>query len=323
MVGILPLFLFLLIAESLAEGSRNWGASNIKPTQKIVRNWGSSNSRKKIPESYLKDVTTITSSSRRNIWGASDAVTDRQRQIIGGIDGPTAVDNCTCVATNLCRPRDTINQGEGIINPRHACSPDNVCCIFPLTQPVAPTGCGFRNPIGSGLGTLATRITSASPAVLGEFPWMVAILETTFDGDLFLCGGSLIDVRVVLTAAHCIDSSNVADLKARVGEFDASITSEPFPSKDILVTKTIIHPNYRAADLCNDVALMILAEDADISQPHIGLACVPNTTDSYIVDQCIVTGWGKQAFQEVSFSSFLRKIQVPIVDFRTCQTQMQ
>ena len=83
MVGILPLFLFLLIAESLAEGGRNWGTSNIKPTQKIVRNWGSSNSRKKIPESYLKDVTTITSSSRRNIWGASDAVTDRQRQIIG------------------------------------------------------------------------------------------------------------------------------------------------------------------------------------------------------------------------------------------------
>ena len=39
----------------------------------------------------------------------------------------------------------------------------------------------------------------------GEFPWMAAILESTAVGPpRFLCGGSLIQNNVVLTAAHCI-----------------------------------------------------------------------------------------------------------------------
>lgn len=181
----------------------------------------------------------------------------------------------------------------------------------------------MRNPIGSGLGALATRITTETATVLGEFPWMVAVLESTADGDVFVCGGSLIDVRVILTAAHCIQNKDAANLRARVGEWDASTTTEAYASKDISVTRTISHPDYRAADLCNDVALMILAEDADISQPHIGLSCLPDTSDTYIVDQCVVTGWGKQAFQDAAFSAYMRKIQVPIVDFGDCQTMMQ
>ena len=243
--------------------------------------------------------------------------------LAGVINGPAAVSNCTCVTTDLCRAEDTINQGEGVINPRHACAPDNVCCIYPLTQPVSPLGCGVRNPIGSGLGALATRITTETATVLGEFPWMVAILESTVDGDVFVCGGSLIDPGVILTAAHCVENKDAANLKARVGEWDASTSTEAYASKDISITKTISHPNYRAADLCNDVALMILAEEADISQPHIGLSCLPDTSDTYIVDQCVVTGWGKQAFQDAAFSAYMRKIQVPIVDFGTCQAMMQ
>ena len=100
---------------------------------------------------------------------------------------------------------------------------------------------------------------------------MVAILESTVNGDLFTCGGSLIDPRVVLTAAHCVQNREAANLRARVGEWDASSSTEAYPSKDISVSKTIVHHDYRAADLCNDAALLVLGEDADLSQPYIGL----------------------------------------------------
>ena len=72
---------------------------------------------------------------------------------------------------------------------------------------------------------------------------MVAILESTVDGDVFVCGGSLIDPGVILTAAHCIENKDDANLKARVGEWDASTSTEAYASKDISVTKTISHPS--------------------------------------------------------------------------------
>ena len=243
--------------------------------------------------------------------------------LVGVIAGPSSVTNCSCVATNLCLTEDIINQGEGVINPRHACSDNNVCCIHPLTTPLNPAACGVSNPRGPQLGALATRITTNATAVLGEFPWMVAILETTDEGNLFACGGSLVDPRVVLTAAHCVDGVDAGDLLARVGEWDASVSTGSYPSKDISVTRTILHPDYRAADLCNDVALLILADPADTTQPHIGLSCLPAPADTYLVDQCVVTGWGKQRFQDNSFSSVLRKLTVPIVEFTACQDMMQ
>jgi len=41
---------------------------------------------------------------------------------------PPAQHNCTCVAPQLCRPADTVNFGEGVINLRGECGAGTVCC---------------------------------------------------------------------------------------------------------------------------------------------------------------------------------------------------
>jgi secreted trypsin-like serine protease len=43
------------------------------------------------------------------------------------------------------------------------------------------------------------RITDGSNAARGQFPWQVALIID----NAYLCGGSLISSRWVLTAAHC------------------------------------------------------------------------------------------------------------------------
>lgn len=53
------------------------------------------------------------------------------------------------------------------------------------------------------------RIEGGEKASLLEFPWMVALFAKNKSKELFFCGGSLINERLVLTATHCCVHSNI------------------------------------------------------------------------------------------------------------------
>ena len=133
---------------------------------------------------------------------------------IGPIIAPASVSNCTCVEAYRCDAADIHQFGNGMIDPRRLCIGGDVCCTRPkpattvatsaTAKPTAAplTGCGVANPEGIGL----TRITSDTLTAYGEFPWMTAVLENVGGGKLFVCGGTLIHPRAVLTAAHCLQN---------------------------------------------------------------------------------------------------------------------
>jgi len=51
------------------------------------------------------------------------------------------------------------------------------------------------------------RIVGGNEAIQGSYPWMVMIQSTERNGS-FLCGGSIINNRTIITAAHCMDHSS-------------------------------------------------------------------------------------------------------------------
>ena len=120
--------------------------------------------------------------------------------------------------------------------------------------------------------------------------------------------------KVVLTAAHCVAERSPASLTVRLGEWDASSTSETIAHQDIRVTAVRIHPSYYPPGVFYDLALLGLEMAADTNKANIGLECLPSNdsaAQTYVLDQCLVIGWGKETFGSAGISAVLKKIQVP------------
>ncbi|MAX55043.1 MAG: peptidase [Alcanivoracaceae bacterium] len=106
----------------------------------------------------------------------------------------------------------------------------------------------------SSAQTASPRIVGGSDAPEGYWPWMAKIYIQD-DGKTFLCGGSLISSRWVLTAAHCMErSSSTPDNLQYVSPTSVSITID---QEQRTAQQIMVHDDY--ADLNHDMALVRIA----------------------------------------------------------------
>ncbi|XP_066995228.2 melanization protease 1 isoform X2 [Anabrus simplex] len=125
----------------------------------------------------------------------------------------------------------------------------------------------------SDCSALLNRILGGNEADLGEFPWLAALIYRSPKGQLgFLCGGSLINKRYVLTAAHCLlpGSSGNTLIGVRLGEHntatpidcnsDGECSDHPV---DLGIEEVLPHPEYdsRRSSQFNDIGLIRLNSD--------------------------------------------------------------
>lgn len=96
---------------------------------------------------------------------------------------------------------------------------------------------------------------------LGAFPWMVLLGKSQYGDTIFDCGGSLITTRHVLTAAHCV--TNILNV-ARLGEHDITTTTDGI-HEDVPIIKKSVHPDYDEVLDINDIAVLTLAYDVNIT----------------------------------------------------------
>ncbi|XP_072943151.1 phenoloxidase-activating factor 2-like [Epargyreus clarus] len=215
-----------------------------------------------------------------------------------------------------------------------SCSYLEQCCLPPnvreASNPIKPqikqvcrSGCGWRNP--KGLGFQITG-NNAHEAEFGEFPWMVAVLRkeelNRYQSiNLYIGGGSLIHPRVVLTAAHIL---NTMRLKVRAGEWDTQTERELYPHQERLVIEVDVHDRFNKENLHYDVALLYLDRPMDL-QPNVGLACIPHKRVYLDKNaECFATGWGKNQYgKSGQYQNILKKIDLQLVDHRLCEAQLR
>lgn len=90
------------------------------------------------------------------------------------------------------------------------------------------------------------------------------------DNFLF-CGGTLINDRYVLTAAHCLLKVNASEIVVRLLQLNRDDVSHGIESR---VAYARIHPYYNRMTLQNDIALLRLREPIDLGE-QLTPICLP------------------------------------------------
>ena len=124
------------------------------------------------------------------------------------------------------------------------------------------------------------------------------------------CGGNYIGNKIVLTAAHCVDqlNGNVNDLNIIFNKTNAFSSGDRFT-----VRKILIHPNYSQETSDNDIALIYLDEEPDVSPIYLPTPLlIKKNIYSKKKDDCIIIGYGKTEMSS-GLSLYLKKALINIM----------
>jgi len=135
----------------------------------------------------------------------------------------------------------------------------------------------------------STRIVNGNVAIQHEYPFMAVLLNRNRQ----FCGGSLIDSKHILTAAHCVahmSKYDVQNLRVRLGDHNIK-TSSDANHVEKRVKRVIRHKGFSSSTLWNDVAILTLDEEVSSNQ-NIQPICLAHGTSNYVGNVVTVAGWG-------------------------------
>merc|ERR1711955_49463 len=150
---------------------------------------------------------------------------------------------------------------------------------------------------------------SASDRIVGgkevnpkfKLPYQVLVSPCNSNGQCMMCGGTILNKRYVVTAAHCLFDGNTqltvkggAKFRVMVGEHDHCKHNEAGGKSYVLASVVHKHPKFSMDNPSgdNDIAILKLSKDLTFSD-KIKPACLPTSaTKDYSGKAASVSGWG-------------------------------
>ena len=141
------------------------------------------------------------------------------------------------------------------------------------------------------------------------------------------CGGTLINRRMVVTAAHCVLRKGLVYPKKIYAFMGTHHTKWNGPgakldkyedlqvidaSTILIISRTIYIPdNYQSKSLKGDVALLKLPRDVEFNA-YITPACLSSCKENFIGKSALIAGWGQS--EDVD-DNFLKQATIDIVPY--------
>ncbi|KAF2357495.1 Serine proteases trypsin domain [Trinorchestia longiramus] len=179
---------------------------------------------------------------------------------------------------------------------------------------ICPSSCG-KAVSNSGI----VRIIGGSLADEGEYPWMVKLDIKMKNGNGFQCGGSIINSRNILTAAHCLeDEQNIQSIGVTVGRIGASSSVN---EQRIVAVDWFVHQQYsqQSKKMDADIAIVYLPHDLRLGAVPFDAAPVCLAPPAQYEHQvAVVTGWGVTSPSEGGVSPHLLEAGVTVTKQSEC-----
>ncbi|CAD0195002.1 unnamed protein product [Chrysodeixis includens] len=162
------------------------------------------------------------------------------------------------------------------------------------------------------------RIVGGSVVNIDHYPSMASLMFSwSSSGHRQACGGSIINNRSVLTAAHCTAGDAPPRWRVRVGSSNANSGGVVHHSQQIYN-----HPNYNSWNLDNDIAIIRVVSAFSFNN-HVRAASVAGSNYNLGDNQVVwAAGWGRTSFNGPS-SEQLRHVQIWTVIQNTCNQRYQ
>ena len=123
-------------------------------------------------------------------------------------------------------------------------------------------------------------------------PWQVSIQDQK--GKSY-CGGTILDERTVVTAAHCLDN---ATIDYTTHSILAGKVSKKSNRESIRIARVILYPYWDPERTLNDIAVVKLSEPLKLDRT-IKSMCLPiKNFKPKRGQRCIVSGWGRTNYSK-------------------------
>lgn len=128
-----------------------------------------------------------------------------------------------------------------------------------------------------------------------------------------ICGGSIVNERTIVTAAHCVNEFQPDALSIRAG---SSLYSSGGVTKN--VSKIFVHPQYNPELIDYDIAVLKLNSPLILSGSIQPIALPESTTNYPTGSLAYISGWGLLTESSQTITTQLRGVVVPTIDHSIC-----
>ncbi|KAH8405203.1 hypothetical protein KR222_010013, partial [Zaprionus bogoriensis] len=162
----------------------------------------------------------------------------------------------------------------------------------------------LRLPKDSSYGE---RIVNGESIDIVQTPWQIALMKDSKQN----CGGSILNSRIILTAAHCLKGYHLARLSVRAGSRYWN-----HDGQFLLVANFTIHENYNSTTVDNDIGLIRLAQPLVFSTKVRPIALAQESPKHG--DFAYVSGWGSLEYEGLIPPARLHSVETSILDREAC-----